>query len=58
MPSSEDCIAARKDVERRCITQFVAEGHPRHSAVEIVKYMTYEEQCEKIGQKRYAYSPY
>lgn len=59
MPSAEECIEARNDVEKRCVNAFVAEGHHRHSAQEIVKYMSYEQQCKKIGQiTGEPYSPY
>lgn len=59
MPSSEDVIAAQADVRQRCIAAFVQEGHPQRSAEEIVRHMSYEQQCDKIGQRRgEPYSPY
>ena len=58
MPSSEECIAAQADVKERCVAAFQREGHARSSAEEIVRHMSYAEQCEKIGQKREPYSPY
>lgn len=51
MPSSEECIDARNDVRRRCIKKLVDEGHPLKSAEEIVRFMSYEEQAAKIGQR-------
>ena len=59
MPSSEECFAAQADVKERCIQRFQDEGHPRRSAEEIVRHMSYREQAEKIGQKvGEPYSPY
>jgi hypothetical protein len=44
-------LEARADVKKRCIDAFMLEGHPRRSANEIVKHMSYIQQCEKIGQR-------
>lgn len=59
MPSSEDICAARQDVQKRAIEELIQQGHPRHSAEVILKYMTYEQKCVLIGQKTgEPYSPY
>lgn len=59
MPSSESIYAAQQDVKERAIKKMMERGHLRISAVVIVGYMTYEEQCELIGQKTgEPYSPY
>lgn len=64
MPSSEDCIDARNQIRDWAVEQLVKEGHARHSALEIVKHMCYENQIEKaekyLGRPIYRgpYSPY
>jgi hypothetical protein len=64
MPSSEECIEARRQVSEWAEDQLVKEGHPRNSAKAIVSYMDYESQIEKaeefLGHKIYrgAYSPF
>lgn len=52
MPSSEDCLEARQQVWEWAVEQLVLEGHPKHSAEEIVKHMSYESRVEKAEKLR------